>query len=113
MDKIVQPDDYKYFIEKPDSSFSPERNKAIIQETIKETEAYFKGIGKAINDNLGNRIEIFSTYATYRFNKGQKGFKDYVGKRLHSELIGEKILEKIKIAQSANKLGGNNTFIQL
>jgi hypothetical protein len=108
MDKIVQPEDYKYFIEKPDQNFSPARNKAIINETIAKTEKYFQGIGKVINDNLGNRIDILSSYATKRLGTGStKTFEEYVGRRMISELIGERILEKIRVAESVNRLNNN------
>lgn len=108
--KDLDPKDYKYFVEKPNATFSPERNKAIIQETITSTEKYFRGIGKVIDENLGNRIDILASYGTYRFNRGTKSFGEYVGKRMVSQLIGEKILEKIRVAESVNKLNGNDKY---
>ncbi len=110
---IIQPEDYHKVVAKPDPNFSPARNKAIINETIKDTEAYFAKLGKVINDELGNRIDIFSSYGVYRFNKGDKNFDKYAGKRLVSQLIGEKILSKIRVAEEANKLGARNNFITL
>jgi hypothetical protein len=108
MDTLIQSEDYRYFIEKPNKNFSPQRNKAIIQETIQETDKYFRGIGKVIDDNLGERIDLISTYATKRLGGGMtKSFADYVGKETISRLIGEKILEKIKVAESVNRLNGN------
>jgi hypothetical protein len=109
--KLIQPDDYKYFVEKPDSSFSPKRNQAIINETIRETEKYFREIGQVIDDNLGNRLEVVGSYGRYRFNKGTKTFKAYVGDRFYTELIGEKILQKVRVADTVNKLNGNTKWI--
>lgn len=115
MDKIVTEKDYKYFVEKPDPSFSPARNKAVIEETIKSTEKYFRNIGKVLDDNIMNRIDILGSYGDYKLNRGgSKSFKDYAGKRLHAELIGEKILSKIRALEAANALSGrNDKFIQL
>ena len=105
MDKIIQEADYKYYVSKPDPSFSPARNKAIINETIQDTEKYFRNIGKVLNDNILNRIDILGSYGDYKLNRnGSKTFKDYAGKRLHSELIGERILSKIRALETANAL---------
>jgi len=115
MDKIITEQDYKYFIEKPDSSFSPARNKAIIDETIKSTEKYFKNIGKILDDNIMNRIDILGSFGDYKLNRGgSKSFKDYAGKKLHAELIGERILSKIRALETANRLHGrSDRMIQL
>lgn len=107
--KLIKPEDYKYFVEKP-TSFSPQRNKAVINETIKETEKFFDNIGKAVDDNLGNRIDVLSSYGVYRMNKGDKSFKDYAGKQLYTRLIGEKILERVRVMESVNRLNGNTKF---
>ena len=98
MTDLIQPEDYKYVIEKPDPKFSPERNKAVIQETIKNTEKFFKEIADKIDDEGMNRIDILSSYGRYRCNRGEKNFKDYAGKKLWGQLIGEKILNRISVS---------------
>lgn len=115
MDKTIQEADYKYFVEKPDPNFSPERNKAVINQTIKSTEEYFRKLGKVLDDNILTRIDILTTYGDYKLNRGgEKKFKDYVGKQMHSQLIGERILEKIKLLEQANKITGRkDRMIQL
>lgn len=115
MDTILAPEDYKYIVKTPDKEFSPARNKAVINETIRSTEQYFAKLGKVLDDNILNRIDILATFGDYKLNKsGEKNFKDYAGKRLYSELIGEKILEKIRVLETANKLTGrNDRMIQL
>lgn len=110
--KLIQPEDYRLRVEVPDPTFSPARNKAIIQETIKETEKYFRDLSKPSED-MKERIDIFATYGTYRFNKGQKNIRDYLGKQLHSRMIGESILEKVRILEATDKLGSKGRFIQL
>lgn len=108
---IIQPEDKRFFVEKPDASFSPQRNKAVIDETIRETTQFFTKLEEEIDDEMGNRIDILSSYATYRFNKGTKSFKDYAGKKLRSQLIGEKILSKVRVLDSADKLKGKKILL--
>ena len=116
MDKIVQPEDYKYFVENPDSSFSPARNKAILKEVTEETEKFFEEMGKGIDEEMGERIHILSSYGVYRFNKGTKSFDQYAGKKIVDKLIGEKILSRVRVMDSVNRINGNDkykSFIQL
>lgn len=114
LDKIIQPEDYKYRVETPDPNFSPQRNKAIIKETIEETDKFFALLQKAAVDGMGERLDMLSAYGVYRFNKGSMTFKDYMGKEAMKTIIGEKILEKIRILEANNKLTGRkDRFIQL
>lgn len=110
--KLIQPEDYRLFVEKPDPNFSPARNKAIIQETMKETEKFFSELAKPSEDMM-DRIDIFTSYATYRFNKGQKDVRDYLGKKLYGQVVGENILEKVRVLESTDRLGKKGRFIQL
>jgi hypothetical protein len=105
---IVQPADYKYY--KNDANFNPAKNKAIIAETIKETEKFFKEEEQMRDKKLENRIDLVSSYGVYRFNKGQKQFKDYVGRETYKAVIGEKLLSKIRVMDSVNKINGNDKF---
>lgn len=100
----VAPEDYKYIVATPDASFSPQRNKQVVLETIKETDTFFKEMREAIDTNLGNRIDVLSSYGRYRFNRGTKTFEEYAGRALHTRLIGEKILSKVKVFDSVNKV---------
>lgn len=107
---ILSPEDYKYVIDKPDRNFSPKRNKAIIDQTIRQAEKFFKKTATVINESTMNKIDVVSTYGTYRFNRGTKSFRDYVGKKLYSELVGEKILQRVRVMDSVNKLSGNTKY---
>lgn len=114
LDALIQPEDYKYRVEVPDSNFNPLRNKAIIQETIEETEKFFADLHKAQVEGLGERFDMLSSYGLYRFNKGDKSFENYVGKKAVQNLIGDKILEKVRRLEELNKLTGQKErFIQL
>jgi len=103
----LDPRDYKYIVANPDSSFNPARNKAVIEETIKEADTFHKTSGLAIEEALGERIEAVSAYACYRLNRGTKKIKDYLGDSLYKRMIGEKILSKIRVADTVNRLNGN------
>lgn len=105
----VDPKDYKYIVKKADG-FSPERNKAVIGETIRETERYFSKLQNVMDDNLGERIEMVAAYGCYRFNRGDKTIDQYLGKKLMSQMIGEKILEKIRAMKAADKLSNTEKF---
>lgn len=110
-DVIIDPKDKKYYVEKPDPNFNPERNMAIVYETLKESEEFFRKLEVKYEDELDNRIDILSSYTDYRFNRGTKDFKNYAGKRLYSELIGEKILSKYRALSSVDKLQGNTKVL--
>ncbi len=113
---LIQPEDYRFRVETPDSSFSPERNKALVQETLKEAEKFFKDISTALDAEAYNRMDMFGSYGVYRFNRGTKSFKEYLGHDLYKTLIGEKIMEKVRMMDTVNKLNGNTkykNFIQL
>jgi len=106
----LDPVDYHLINQHPDPDFSPERNKAIVNETIKETEAFFNKEGKVLDDSTKERYDILSSYGVYRFNRGTKDFISYFGRDNYNKLIGEKILSKVRIAETVNKLNGNTKF---
>lgn len=102
----LDPKDYRYLRKKADPGFSPERNKAIIEETIKEAEDWYRKFYNAKDKDLENRVDILSSYARYRFNRGVKDLKAYLGPDLYKEIAGEKIIEKLRVASATNKLSG-------
>lgn len=112
-DVVISPEDKRFYVKNPDASFSPRRNKAIIQETIVETEKFFQELSNIHDKDMQNRLDILSTYATYRFNRGTKNIKQYLGDRLSKEIIGEKILSKVRVLQEDEKLRNREKFIQV
>lgn len=105
----IQPEDYKFY--KDDPNFNPQRNQAIIQETIVSTRKFFKNIGRGINDEGMDRVDMVSTYGIYRFNHGFKKFRDFIGEQRWKDLIGEQMLEKARTARAMNRLNGNTKFM--
>jgi hypothetical protein len=104
----ILPEDYKYINDQPDPNFSPRRNKAIMQECIEETDKYFATL-KKLDDDVLNRIDIVSQYGARRLGgHTHKKFKDYVGRELFNQLVGEQIMQKVRIADTVNKLNKAN-----
>jgi hypothetical protein len=107
----LDPKDYRFLREKPDPGFSPERNKAIIDETIRDTHKFLTGYQRVINNDALNRIDILSSYGRKVFSQhSSKSIKQYLGKEQYEALVGEKIMSKIRIAQANEKLSGRNRF---
>lgn len=97
--------DKKYYIEKPDPSFSPERNMAIVYETLEESNQFLTQINKVFRDDGDNRVDVLSSYSKYLFSKhGSKDFESYAGRQLYTKLVGEKILNKVKVMSIAERL---------
>lgn len=105
---LVQPEDQRFFVANP-KDFNPDRNKAIIEETIKETTEFFKKLNE-LDEGGRERMDMVGSYGRYRFNQGDKSFESYVGKEAYRKLMGEKILNKVKMMDSVNKLQGNDKF---
>lgn len=106
----LESSDFHLINKMPDPDFSPERNKAIIDDSIRKTNEFFSKEGKAVNDIQKERIDIVATYGAYRFNRGTKDFISYFGRENYHKLIGEKIMQKVRIAETVNKLNGNTRF---
>ena len=107
----LDPKDYRFINETPDPDFSPERNRAIVAQTIKESEEFNDIYKKAMDDETHKRMEMFAYYARHTIGEGKStSFKNYIGKEAYNALIGEKVLEKIRVAESLNRMNGNNRF---
>ncbi len=90
---------------KPDPTFNPQRNAQVIQEVHDDTRKFFKRLEDTYEREMENRVDILSSFARYKFDRlGDQKLKGYVGKRLHTQLVGEKLLEKVRIMQSVDKL---------
>lgn len=110
MDSIqVDPKDGKYY--KSDNNFNPNRNKALISETIKETEKFFADLHKLDDDESKKRVDIISSYGIYRFNKGTKDLKHFLGPKMYGDLLGEKLRDKVRAIESVNKLGSKKILL--
>lgn len=106
----LDPADYRFINPNPDPDFSPERNKAVVEETIKEATTYHRALWFARDKDLENRIDILATFGDYKLNRnGSKDIEKYLGKEQYKAIIGENILSKLRIAEASNKLQGKKT----
>ena|SRR5258708_4031345 len=107
----LDPVDYRFINQNPDPDFSPERNKAVIERTMKEAENYHKLLASMKDKDLENRIDIISSYGDYRLNRSRTGkLRDYLGKEQYEALVGEHLMEKLRVAEATNRLNGNTRF---
>jgi len=106
-------DNYHLLEENPDPNFSPERNYAVINGTIKKYRELRFGINPKVSKAAGDRADILASYGIYRFNKGTKSFDDYMGKGWEKKVYSEKLLESLKIVDTIRRLNlakGNTKF---
>src|SRR5438552_3593470 len=88
----VAPEDKKFVPKTPDVGFSPERNKAIIENSIKEYEAMR---AKKLKDRLTEYEERADAVVTYLKHldrgQGESNMEKYFGKRNLAYLRGLEI----------------------
>ena len=103
--KDINPDNWHLYVEKPDENFSPEHNRAVIQETLDEAEKLRKGVSdktRAASENVG---DILASFAKYKLDLGGgKQIEQYLGKKRMAEIYGEKLVEKLRLIEAAKKL---------
>ncbi len=112
--KDLNPKDYKYVLSKPDPNFSPKRNQMVIDEVIRSGEMYDKALRVAQRKDTEDRIDILSSYARHSLGSGTKKLEDFVGREWMKKIYGEKIIQKLRIAESVKRLNiqkGNTKFL--
>jgi hypothetical protein len=103
MSKVkVQKEDYKFFKEKGDPGFSPERNKYVIEKTIAKYEANRKRKMQQFQDNLGERTEAVAMYFKHLTQGKTTPVEKYFGRRNLAYLQGQNIMHKLKNALRPN-----------
>jgi hypothetical protein len=89
-------DDKKFFVEKGDPGFSPERNKRVIEDTIKKYELQRAKKIKEFREGLAERSDALATWIG-----SLKGWKSgtpadrYFGRRMIAYLRGDALREKL------------------
>ena len=90
-----QKSDYrKFFVEKGEPNFSPERNQFIIDSTIKKYEATRRQKALDYREQVAERSDAVITYL--RSLKSGMTVEKYFGRRTLAYLQGRKIMAKIK-----------------
>jgi len=94
---ISKKDYQRFYVSKPDPGFSPARNKAIIEETIRETDANYKKRFAERLDGMRERSEVVGSYIRHLVQKNDSTpIEKYIGKRYLAQLQGEERLERMK-----------------
>lgn len=109
----VNPLDWHLYI-KDDPSFNAKRNQAVLDEVLRKADILHYAFSAKAHKDAGNRADMLSSYGVYRLSSGgTKKFDDYMGKGRMKQIYGEKILEKIRVMESIEKLNqkkGNTKF---
>ena len=93
----------------PDANFNATKAKAIIAKTIEDATKFHNSVPD-IDNGLKERVDVVSSYGCYRFNRGFKPIEKYLGRKYYEQLIGEELLEKVRVMDTVNKLNGNDKF---
>lgn len=101
MIEIKKPDnqtrDYqKFFIIKPDSDFSPERNKYIVEKSIEKYERKRREQAKKYNERIAERTEAVYSYLKHLDKGHDTPIEKYFSKRTLAYLRGQHILQTIR-----------------
>ncbi len=67
----------------------------------------------AYRKDTEDRIDILSSYARHALGGGEKKLEEFVGRDWMKKIYGEKILEKLRVADSirrVNLVNGNTKF---
>ena len=111
----IHPDNWRLYKEKPDKDFSVERNQRVISQVLKENDKMQTEINDSVKKNAGNVADILASFAKYKLDEGKgKQIEQWLGKHWMTKIYGEKLIEKIRMAEllrRENKAKGNTKFV--
>lgn len=85
-----------YFVEEGDPGFSPDRNKAVIAESIRKSKEVRRKILVKELDEIRERTDAVATYLKSRMAEGSSSVEKYFGKRYLAHLRGQKIMNVMR-----------------
>ncbi len=88
-------DDKKFYLEIPDPNFSPDRNKAIIDMTIKKYEANRKKKLQELNDPYRERSDAVVSFLKTAEQKPGYDINRFFGRKMLAYLRGDEIRQKL------------------
>lgn len=88
-------DDKKFYLEIPDPNFSPERNKAVIEETIRKHNAMIQKKKHEHDGAYAERADAVVSYLRTADKKPGYDMQRYFGKGYLAFLRGEEIRRKL------------------
>lgn len=105
--------DRRFIVDKPDRNFNPKRNYAVINEVIQDGVKLHEVMKASYRKDTEDRVDILSAYARHALGGGEKKLEEYVGRDWMKKIYGEKILEKLRVADTIRKVNlskGNTKF---
>lgn len=100
--KVVRKDYEKFYALEPEPNFSPERNKRVIDGSIKKYEAKRRQEIKRFREGVGERSEMVASYLKSSAVESNKPIDKYLGKTIMARLRGEQIVDKLKMLSNPN-----------
>ena len=100
---VLKEDVDLFYMAKPDPTFSAERNLSIIKQVMDENIQNYKKYRKKTIDQIGERVEVLTSYLMHLVNKNDSTPIDkYIGTRYLAQLRGERLIDRIKKAGRKN-----------
>lgn len=91
--------DYRFVLDKPDADFSPERNKKIIEDSIRAYELKRSSVFKKFYEGVRERAEAVASFLDHVNKGGGNDVDKYFGPKMLAKLRGLEILDEIKSAR--------------
>jgi hypothetical protein len=107
---VVDPRDEKYILKVPEQGFSPERNKQVIENSIRKTEMFRARQWHNWEDKTRERANALASFFKY-LETGKGGANPlgkYFSRKMRAYLRGEEIIAELRNRDSyytANKHG--------
>ena len=92
---LIADSDKKYVLPEPDKDFNPDKNKRVIEGTIRKYEKMRKKKMDEFTDNLRERTDAVATYLKSSAVDNGKPIEKYLGRKNMKDLVGAEILEKL------------------
>lgn len=103
-------DDKKFYLEIPDPNFSPERNKAIVDGTIRKHHALTIKKSKAHHSDYMERADAVISYLKSFDRTGTKDLKRYFSPKYLAYLRGEDIKRELYARMTFLRSDGKEIF---
>jgi len=102
----IQKQDWRFVPVDPDPDFSPEHNKRVIEETIKNSKRLSERKRRESSENVRERASAVAQYlASLKSGKTSSKVVDYFGRKETARLRGEEIADvlRAKIGDATKK----------
>lgn len=86
----------KFYVVKPDSNFNPDKNKKIVEDSIKKYEKKRLDQRKNYIEQLSERADAVYSYLKHMDRGHSTPIEKYFGKRTLAYLRGQKIVQTIR-----------------